>query len=49
MDNANLTNNVRVIQLSEGMADERDSLYQMQQDLNIPFELRECQCASLDE
>ena len=30
--------------LQEGLADERDSLYSIQQYLNLPFNERSCQC-----
>lgn len=49
MDNSEMTDNVKVIQLQEGMADERDSLYEMEQILKLPFELRECKCSALDD
>lgn len=31
------------------MADERNTLYDMQQIANLPFQLRECKCANLDQ
>ena len=30
--------------LEEGLADERDSLYSIQQYLNLPYDQRSCQC-----
>lgn len=49
LNDTEMTKSVRVVQLSEAMADERDSLYQMEQILKLPYELRECKCASLDD
>lgn len=49
LDNSTMTNSVKVVEASEGIADERNTLYDMQQILKIPFELRECKCAQLDQ
>lgn len=48
IDNATLSDDQRLTKLSEAMADERDSLYRTQQILKVPFSLRSCKCAALD-
>jgi hypothetical protein len=48
-DNTTITNNVKLVQASEGIADERNTLYDMQQILKLPWQLRECKCANLDQ
>ncbi len=36
-DNSTITNNAKLVQASEGIADERNTLYDMQQILKLPW------------
>ena len=40
LSNSTITNKVKLVLVSEGMADERNTLLDMQQILKLPFELR---------
>ena len=39
-----ITQTVRLVRLNEGMADERSTLLDMQQILNLPYQLSNCRC-----
>lgn len=49
LNNSTITSKVKLVLVSEGMADERNTLLDMQQILKLPFELRQCRCANLDK
>lgn len=49
LNDTNLSTNQKNIKLSEALADERDALLSAQSQLNIPYELKTCQCLNLTE
>lgn len=44
LNSSTLTPNQQLTTLSEGMADERDTLYNIETYLNMPFEIEPCTC-----
>ncbi len=49
LNDTNISQNEKTIKLSEALADERDSLISAQSQLNLPYELKSCQCLNLTE
>lgn len=45
----NISASEKVIYLQENLANERDSLYNVQNYLNVPFALRSCQCVNVTQ
>lgn len=45
----NISDSEKLIFLQESMANERDSLFNLQTYLNVPFALRACQCLNLTQ
>lgn len=39
----------KIVILEEGMAEQRDSLFNIQQSLNLPFSMKKCECKTLSE
>jgi peptidoglycan hydrolase CwlO-like protein len=49
LKNTNISDSEKLIFLQESMANERDSLFNLQTYLNVPFALRACQCLNLTQ
>ena len=49
LDNEKATSGYKLTKLQEAMADERDSLYKVENDLVLPFALKKCSCMSLTD
>lgn len=45
--NTNISASEKVTILQENLAEERDSLFNIQNYLNVPFALRSCQCVNV--
>ena len=49
LKDAGTETSTKIVKVSEGIADERDQLYSIEQFLKMPFQIKKCQCKVLSE